>query len=88
MILETLCAFLHGQLCTFVRRGNWGNTDSIPMKIVASQLYISISIILFAYSEVLQVIHSPLYNLRLPWHTSFTIILITKLAPEMNVENG
>lgn len=64
------------------------NTKSMLMEIGACQLCISISIILYADSEMLQLIHSPLCILFLPWHTSFTIILITKSAPVIHVENG
>lgn len=48
-------------------------------------VYLSLSF--SAYSEVLQVMHSPFCNLLLPEQSSFTIVLITKLAPETNVEN-
>lgn len=67
-------------------RRDRSNTDSMLMEIVPCQLYISISIILYGVSEVLQVIHSPLCNPLLPWHTSFTIILITKSAHAILME--
>lgn len=62
------------------------NTKSMLMEIVACQLCICVSVILCAASEMLQLIHSPLCIHRLPWHTSFTIILITKSAPAIHAE--
>lgn len=65
-----------------------GNTESMLIEIVVCRLCISISIILNVDSEMMQLIHSPLCNLHLPWHTSFSIILITKSAPAIHVENS
>lgn len=64
------------------------STRSMLMEIGVCQLCISISIILYADFEMLRLIRSPLCTLLLPWHTSFTIILITKSAPVIHVENG
>lgn len=73
---------------TYLCGNRGGNTRSMLMEIVVCQLWIFISINLCVDSEMMQLMHSPLHNLLLPWHASFSIILITKSAPAIHVESS